>query len=389
VVLGVVIAWFAGLFTEKIAPREVLAASGPAIDLSQFEPYEVQVREKPYIQEAIGTLRAASRTEISARILAPIQRIHVRAGDVVEEGQVLIELDRQAFEAQLLQAEAAVEAAKATLAEAQDRYDRAAKVRQTNPGAISPQEFNSLEAKLRAAEANRAKAEQARAEAEVQLSYTVIRAPKSGTIVDRWAEEGDMARPGTPLLSLYDQKSLRLEVPVMENLAAHIREGDRLVVHIDALNRQFDGVVDEKVPQAEAATRSFLIKVKLPPSDELYEGMFGRLFIPAGSRRHLCLHSGGIQRIGQLEFVRVWDRVTGKVERRFIKSGQRGYGDFVEVLSGLSPGELVLVPKELARAPMPAMPIIRPEASPDAGGNPRDSSPLPTGAAPEIAVPQG
>ncbi|MCS7237413.1 MAG: efflux RND transporter periplasmic adaptor subunit [Thermoguttaceae bacterium] len=349
IVLAVAMAWFAGVFTPKISPEATAEAAIPTVDLSQYALVPVEVREKPFFQEAMGTLRAARRTNVAARVMARIVRISVRAGDPVEAGQVIIELDREAFEAQLRQAEAALEAAKASFAQALDQYQRAQRVRETNPGAISQQEFNALESQYRAAEANRAKAEQAVAEARVRLDYTTIRAPQNGIVVDRLAEEGDIAQPGVPLLTIYDPRSLRLEVAVMENLGLHVNVGDRLRVYVDSLKREFEGIVDEKVPQAEAMTRSFLIKVKLPEDPALFEGMFGRLVIPAGVRRHLCLHSGAIERIGQLEFVKVLlDRNTGAVERRLIKTGQRGYGAWVEVLSGLSPGEAILVPKATA-----------------------------------------
>ena len=388
IVLGVAMAWFAGVFTPKIAPEGQAKAAIATVDLSRYELFPVEVREKPFIQEAIGTLRAARRTNVAARIMARIERILVRAGDSVEAGQVLVELDRAAFEAQLRQAEAALEAARAALAQAQDQFERAKKVREVSPAAISQQEFTALEMQVRAADANRAKADQALAEAKVMLDYTVIRAPQSGIIVDRFAEEGDIAQPGIPLLSLYDPSSLRLEVAVMENLAVHIHVGAPLKVKVDALGQEFAGVVDEKVPQAEATTRSFLVKVSLPQHPGLYEGMFGRLIIPAGSRRHLCLHSGAIERVGQLEFVRVLlDPSSGAVERRLIKTGQRGYGAWVEVLSGLSPGERILVPRELAiqmekelRAmSAPASRELQPEGSspspPESGSASGDSCP--------------
>lgn len=349
VVLALAMAWFAGVFTPKISPEASAQAAVPTVDLKQYALVPVEVREKPFFQEAMGTLRAARRTTVAARVMARIVRITVRAGDPVEAGQVLIELDRDAFEAQLRQAEAALEAAKASFAQALDQFQRAQKVREANPAAISQQDFNALESQLRAADANRAKAEQAVAEARVRLDYTTIRAPQNGIVVDRLAEEGDIAQPGVPLLTIYDPTSLRLEVAVMENLGLHVNVGDRLRVYIDSLQREFQGIVDEKVPQAEAMTRSFLIKVKLPEDPALFEGMFGRLVIPAGVRRHLCLHSGALERIGQLEFVKVLlDPNSGAVERRLIKTGQRGYGAWVEVLSGLSPGEAILVPKNLA-----------------------------------------
>ena len=351
IVLVVVIAWLAGAFTEKIPAGQTALAGDALAGLQDLGTYEVQEISKEYIEEAIGTLKSASRTEISSRVLSRIDQITVRAGDKVVQDAVLIELDRKDFEAQLNQAAAALEAADAALDQADDMYQRAVRLRQTNPGAMAEQDFNQLRSNMLAARADRARALQAKAEAEVRLSYTTIKAPKSGTIVDRWAEEGDLAQPGVPLLSLYDQTSLRLEVPVMEELATELQIGQTLQVYIDALDRDFTGVVDEKVPQAEAASRSFLIKVRLPPSEELYEGNFGRLKIPAGKRRHLCLHTGAIRQVGQLEFViieeTVEDPATGKRERRrerrFIKTGRYGDATHREVLSGLEAGERVLL----------------------------------------------
>jgi len=341
--LILVIAYLAGVFSVKIPAGQREAARAMRTLSPGDHTYVVEVKEKPYIEEAIGTLKAASRTEVSSQVLGRIDRIAVRAGDAVERGQVLVEIDRQALEAQLSQAESSLAAAEAAVERAKDALDRAVRLRDTTPGAIAEQDYRRLNSDYQAALADQRRAEQAVAEARVRLSYATIPAPMSGTIVDRWAEEGDMAQPGARLLSIYDQKSLRLEVPVMENLAVNVHKGDELTVVIDALGREFPGIVDEKVPQAEAASRSFLIKVKLPPDHELYEGMFGRLEIPAGVRRHLCLHRGAVQRIGQLEFVQVVDPQTKRLERRFVKTGQRGYGPFMEVLSGLEAGETVVV----------------------------------------------
>ncbi len=343
VLLVAVIAWLAGAFTAKIPPTATAGVPDPLSSIESHGTYEVQEISKPYIEEAIGTLKSSRRTEISSRVQATITRIAVSAGDTVAQGDVLIELDRRDFEAQLSQAKAALEASTAAAEQAQDVYDRAVRLRKANPGAIAEQDFNQMYSNLLAAQANQSGAQQRVAEAQVRLAYTTIEAPKSGTVVDRWAEEGDLAQPGVPLLSLYDRTSLRLEVPVMENLATKLQQGDELTVHIDALNRDFPGVVDEKVPQAEAASRSFLIKVRLPESDELYEGMFGRLQVPAGIRPHLCLHTAAIQEVGQLEFVIVEDPETGQRERRFIKTGRFGDRNHREVLSGLNEGEHVLL----------------------------------------------
>ena len=346
--LGLIMAWLAGIFEVKIQPDETadVARTLPLDGTGDIE--EVHEVVKEYYSEAVGTLKAASRTEISSRIMAPITDIQVKAGDVVRAGQPLVSLDRRDAESRLHQAEASLEGASASLAQAEKNLRRDSEMYEQ--AVIAEKRFEQTKTTFEVAQANVKQAEQAVAEAKVVLSYTVINSPQDGTIVDRLSEPGDTASPGVPLLVLYDPASLRLEVPVMENFAAKFKIGDVLNVHIDALGQDVEAIVDEIVPQAEAASRSFLVKVALKRSDQLYEGMFGRLRIPIGTRRHLCLATAAIQTVGQLQFVNVV-RTNGKtLERRFITTGRLGMPGRVEVLSGLESGErVVLNPVSLPR----------------------------------------
>jgi len=339
--LGLIIAWLAGVFGEKIQPSKTAKVQRVFSPDAANEIEEVHEVVKDYFSEAVGTLKAATRTEISTQIMAPITEIRVKAGDVVQAGQPLVTLDRRDAESRLNQAQASLEAAKASLVQAEKDFQRDSGMYQE--AVIAEKRFEQTKTALDVAQANVKRAGQAVGEAEVNLSYTVINAPQDGTIVDRLAEPGDVARPGVPLLVLYDPASLRLEVPVMENLAMKLKIGDVLQVHIDALDRDVQAVIDEIVPQAEAASRSFLVKVALRRSEELYEGMFGRLRIPAGTRRHLCLATAAIQAVGQLQFVDVVKPDGKTLERRFITTGRLGFPGRVEVLSGLEPGERVVL----------------------------------------------
>ncbi|MBN1589767.1 MAG: efflux RND transporter periplasmic adaptor subunit [Pirellulales bacterium] len=348
VVVSLVVAfkWFTidVSWNEKTSPGRV-EQQRPV--LPQGDPVDtVHPVFQPYFEESFGTLKAATRTEIAARVLAPIQRMMVHAGQKVNQGDDLIILDRRALETERSKINASLVAAQASLDQAEKDYARAAKLVEKH--AISKQQYDENQARVEVAEANLDYARQALAEADVKLSYTVIKAPKSGIIVDRLAEEGNMAQPGVPLLILYDPTSLRLEVPVPESLAVRLSPGDKLDVRIDALKNRptVKATIDEIVPQAQAASRSFLVKVALPKSPDLFEGMSGRLLVPAGTRRFLCLNTAAIERIGQLEMVYVVhpDRT---LERRIIKTGRAGQFDAsgrptrVEVLSGLDADETV------------------------------------------------
>jgi len=337
VALVAIIAWLSGFFQTKIQPGEI------KLEVARHagEPTDV-VHEvtKDYIEEAVGTLKAASRTEVAAKVLATIESITVSAGDVVNEGDELVRLSSQEFDTRLRQAEENLQAAEATRLQAETDLRRSKELLAGK--AIPKSQYDQAETNLKVAKAQESRAQQAVAEAEVFRSYATIQAPRAGKVVDKLAAVGDVASPGQPLLVLYDATSLRLEAPVLEKLAVQLKVGDNLTVHVDALDRDVDAMIDEIVPQADAPSRSFLVKATLPRADDLYEGMFGRLLIPAGQRRHLCLATDAIQEVGQLEFVSIV-RADKTIERRLIKTGRLGMPGRVEVLSGVSAGESVML----------------------------------------------
>jgi len=252
VALVLVIAWLAGTFETKIAPSTPTAHS---LQLSDQPTDVVHEVTKDYIEEAVGTLKAASRTVVSAKVLARIEEITVSAGDQVREGDVLIRLDSKDLEARLKQAEQAVIAATATHKEAETSYERNKRLVEQN--AVSRSEFDKSKRHLDVSRAEELRAEQAVNEGKAMLSYATINAPRSGRIVDRSAEPGDTSRPGDPILVLYDATSLRLEAPVLEHLAVKLRAGDKLDVYIDALEREVESTIDEIVPQADAPSRAW------------------------------------------------------------------------------------------------------------------------------------
>ena len=344
VALILLIAWLSGMFEEKVAsdwePRGVQQHA----DEPTTEVHEVT---KPYVEEAVGTLKASSRTIVAAKVLATIEKIYVKAGDQVNQGQPLIDLDAKEYQARLSQAKQGLAAATANRDDAEKEFERAETLKKKN--VVTKSEYDRAMRELQVAQAEELRAKQQVSEAEILLSYSKIKAVKSGRIVDRLAEPGDIANPGSPLLVLYDATSLRLEAPVMERLAVKLKPGDELKVYVDALNKTYEATIDEIVPQADAPSRSFLVKASLPRSDDLYEGMFGRLLIPAGTRKHLCLDMDAIDRIGQLEFVNVV-RPDGTLERRYIKTGQVGIPGRQEVLSGLQAGDEVILKTKPAPA---------------------------------------
>ncbi|WP_442510136.1 efflux RND transporter periplasmic adaptor subunit [Novipirellula sp. SH528] len=346
VLMVLTIAWLSGMFETKIPPdwnvRGVSQYAGEPTDI-------VHEIRKQTIEESVGTLKASSRTVVASKLLATIDKVMVTAGEQVVEGQELIQLESKEFQSRLDQAKQALEAAIARRAQAEKQFERVESLKRQN--AASPSDQDLALRDLQVAEAEESRARQAVSESAVMLSYTKIIASKSGRIVDRLSEPGDVAKPGEPILVLYDETSLRLEAPVMESLAVKMHIGDKMKVYVDALDQEFPVTIDEIVPQADAPSRSFLVKASMPKSNSLYEGMFGRLRIPTGERRHLCLADEAIVRMGQLDFVDVV-LSDGVIERRLIQSGHLGMPGRHEVLSGLKAGERVIL-RDAKNAPNP------------------------------------
>ncbi|MDP6182390.1 MAG: efflux RND transporter periplasmic adaptor subunit [Gammaproteobacteria bacterium] len=336
-VLGFVLAYLAGFFHAKIDPDTVttrtVAESGEVVVVEA-------VRETVF-EQATGTVQAKDETVISARITATISKVTVRAGDRVSRGAPLVELDARESAARLAQQKQVVSAAKARLTQAKSDYERTQNIFKTTPAAISRADVDAAVAVLRSAEAEFGRARRAVEEARTTSSYARINAPIDGTVIDRYADPGDTATPGKPLLRLYNPRLLRLEANVRESLVTRLVKGSELAVRIDALNADLGGVVEEIVPSADPGSRSFLVKVTLPENELLYPGMFGRLRIPSAETERYYVPAVAVRRMGQLEFVMA-ETSRGPV-RRYVRTGGRGTEGGVEVLSGLEPGDRVVV----------------------------------------------
>jgi len=363
-------AWLSGAFIGKVKPGE---AKLPEPDIKPKETSQVREVTYPFEAEQVGTIRTKSDTWVSSRIMAQVKEILVSEGAFVkglETGTptILARLDDRDLRAKVQQAESnlqaarrAVEMAKAQLSSAQAQRERVSADYQRyrelyKQGAATAQQlehmraqFITAEAQYSAArsdlsrmEAQAAQAEAALAEARTMLDYTVIRAPFSGKVVKKTIEVGTMVSPGQPLFYIESPSQPELHAWVAESLIPFISVGERFDVTIDAIKRTIPGVVREIVPQSESPTRTVLVKIALPPDKELVNGLFGRFTISYGSYSTLVIPKQAVKEVGQVRIVHV-RKSDGSISRRFVTVG-RTHGDLVEVLTGLTAGEEVIVP---------------------------------------------
>ncbi|CAA0126189.1 Multidrug resistance protein MdtE [Halioglobus japonicus] len=336
-ILALLVAAMAGVFTDKIAPG---LAAPVTIDTS--EAIAVTVQQVPFTESVPASIEARETTIISSRLLARITGISVRAGDVVEPGQLLIELEKSDLLARAQQAREQILAVQARVTQARQNLARAEELHKR--GLIAIADRDAARANAAALEADLGAAQQTLQEAETAVSFTDIRSPIAGRIVDRFAEPGDTATPSQKLLALYNPFSLQVEAWVREQLALTLKPGEDLQVEVPSVQRTFTARIQEIVPAADPGSRSFLVRAILPSDQTLLPGMYARLQVFAGYRPQLLVAADRVANVGQLDVV--WVARKGVVERRFVRLGQAGPDGMVEVISGLASGDLVLPRQE-------------------------------------------
>jgi membrane fusion protein, multidrug efflux system len=330
--------------------------------------------------EAVGTIRSRAQTALSSKIVATVRAVTVREGEHVRAGQSVVVLDDRDVQAQYRRADAALAEARSARDEteraiaAADRAVEAATAQQdlaratwtrykrlVDDGIVSVQDYEEAAARAKVAAADVARSHEvhasllarrqqgdaaiARAVAErdaatLTVGYATIAAPADAVVVARTVEAGNLAAPGTVLLTL-EEEDYRLEATVQESDVSRLHVGDHASVTLDAVGQTVTGRIVEIVPAADPVSRTFVAKIQLPRLAGIRSGVYGRARFGAGRRPALTVPRNAVTERGQLEAVFVVDGGQAAV-LRLVKSGKR-FGERVEVLSGLVEGDRVVV----------------------------------------------
>lgn len=285
-----------------------------------------------------GTVTAERRARLSPRVSGLVAAVHVDAGDRVEEGEVLLELDRKLAELALRREEAALEEARARLGEA--------KRLQGEANALVKDEFiPATDARARTANVKLNAAVVARLDAEVREASELVErhsliAPFGGVISHKRTEAGEWVQTGTPVLELVGTERVRLDVQVPQERFLDIDEKTPVSVRLDGRpERSFAGRIAAKVPVHDRGARTFLVRVLLEDADgwmipgmsaEARFGIRGAESAVAVPRDALVRAPDGTDRVWVVE------RVDGETRAfpRTVRLG-RSLAETIEVVGGL------------------------------------------------------
>ncbi len=334
---------------EKVTPgvSEVKRQQVTGVKMETISPTEVND-----YYETSGTVIAKAVSVVSGRIMGTITAVKVREGDKVRAGQLLITIDDRDIRQKVKAASEGYEEAKKGLEAAKENRDLVDTTYRRyknlyDEKALTGQELDQIDTKKKIADIDldRAGAAVRRAEAglrevEVYQGFGRVTAPVAGIVTDKKADAGSMAVPGAPLMSVEDNSSYRIEIKVNETLSGRIRKGMEADVFIGALDKDFRGRVVELVPSIDPGSRSFVVKIALN-GEGLRNGFYGRVSIPVGKKKILLVPAVAVVERGELTglYTVGGDNV---IKYTLVRVG-KAYGNRVEVLSGLTPDEKVIV----------------------------------------------
>jgi membrane fusion protein, multidrug efflux system len=318
----------------------------PVRNDATLEPLPVTVTEVELVSEVEpiqvrGIVQPARQATISSRAMGPVVAVMVRAGATVRKNQILLEIQPAASEGQLSQTEGALAQARAGLALAERNYRRYQALHDQNAA-------SDLELDMARMQYDQASGAVAQAEGAVQTAASVaeesaVRAPFAARVIETKVEVGDLAAPGRPLVELESTGGQQIWLTVRESDIARVSEGEGVDVEIDARPDLgvLRGSVVEIVPTADSATHTFTVKVGLGNA-MVSSGLSGRATFSGDRTDRFVVPVGAVHRRGGLELV-VVRAEDGTARTRAVTTGDTLRNDRIEVLSGLSAGEVVAV----------------------------------------------
>jgi RND family efflux transporter MFP subunit len=297
-----------------------------------------------------GEIEAARSANISTRVMGTIHRIYVKVGDRVRKGQLLATISSQDIQAKRAQAEAAIAEAQANVNNAKKDYDRFTIL--YSKQSATAKELDNVTLQYKAATSRLEAAQQMRNEVNAMLAYASLTAPFDGVVTQKQADEGSMASPGIPILTVEQAGQLQVSASVSEADIHKIKYGGKAMVEIKAIDKTIETTIAEISPSAVFSGGQYEIKLASPASQsrDLYAGMYVNVFIPVSSGQANAADSSPSTILVPAASLVHTDQLTGLYTLssnntallRWVRTG-KSYGDMTEILSGLSANESFIV----------------------------------------------
>jgi len=296
--------------------------------------FELEATEFKHFLELQGNVTTKNLLMIYPEYSGVLTNVYVKEGQKVKKGEVLAKIDDGGLSQQLAQLKIQSELAKTTFERQQRLWDQ--KI---------GSEMQYLQAK-----SNYEAQDQAIAQLEQQVAKTIIRAPFSGTIDDVFTEQGSVVMPGqSELMRIVNLDRMYIVTDVPEKYIANITRDKKVEVEFPILGKKIDSKVRQVGDFINPNNRTFKVEISIPNKDRsIKPNLTAKLKINDYSNETALLIPQGIiseNASGEQYIYIIKEKIENneaKAEKTVIETGLT-QGDFIEVTSGLQPGDEIIM----------------------------------------------
>jgi membrane fusion protein (multidrug efflux system) len=332
--------FFCGLMLQACGQEK--SASIPAVlrppvmvETSQLRDVEDRIR-------ATGQLTAKAKATIAAQVKGQVTEIQVSEGEAVEAGAVLLVIDPERRQLEVANAQAKLAESQAELAVAKRNYDRTKRLSKGNVASEARLDEDRTRESL--ARSVAAGAEARLGLARRALEDSTVRAPFSGLIARRHVSVGEYLSIGSALFDLVALDPIEVEFTLAEIDSSKVELGHPVEISIAPYpDETFVATVSMISPTIDPRTRTLRVKAELPnPDGRIRPGLFAHTDLGVSERNDVIVvpNDAVVQRADGAVIFRLDD--SGRAERLLVETGVQLEG-WVEISSGLSPGDVVVV----------------------------------------------
>ncbi|WP_212758091.1 efflux RND transporter periplasmic adaptor subunit [Usitatibacter palustris] len=310
----------------------------------EFTPADVAVVEVRELTRSIafsGSLSPVVQTTVKAKVAGDINKVFVREGETVAQGQPLAQIDTADHQARL-------DSAAALHAESKAKLSIAEKNRENNQALlkqkfISQNAYDTTNSTYEGAAASVRSAEAQLRIAQRAMDDAAVRAPFAGIVSKKIVNPGEKVAIDSPLFGLVDLGRMEIEAPAPASEIPSVKPGQAVTFRVDGFDRTFEGRVERINPTTEANSRAIMLYISVANRDgALKGGMFakGQIVLDKTQPAALIPATAVRDEAGQSYVFTIED---GKIVKRAVKVGatetQQG---LIEVKSGLERGQNVV-----------------------------------------------
>jgi RND family efflux transporter MFP subunit len=325
---------------QAVAEASVAKAQTVA-ELAAGDVVKAQERELSQGLPISGSIKAFNSAVVKARVFGELQGLTVREGDAVKAGQVIARVDATEYNARMRQAQRQADSAQAQIDIAQRQFDNNRAL--VDQGFISKTALETSMNNLAAARANHQAALAAVEVARKSQVDTVLRAPISGVVSQRFAQPGERVAVDARVVEIVDLGRLEVEATLSASDSVDVRVGQQATLQVEGSTRPVLAKVARINPSAQAGSRSVLAYLAIENPDGLRHGLFAQGTLATGRTTALAVPLSAVRTDKPAPYVQVVE--DNRVAHKGVELGTRGEADkeAMVAVKGIAPGAVVIM----------------------------------------------